>query len=356
MNGLYPRNDMTVWKYSGFIGKRERKMDLRTHKKKYLDSLNLNDEEVKAISLGIDCLIDNDALEEKTPIIVVGGDNFKQKKVMKALETFCNLQYKGNEESFAPRMLQVQGSTTEQACIDLIKQMRCSQGLLYWADYSSWFIKLPDGLFHVITLKNGEVSRGLNQKGRLPERITEEYDDDTLLSELFVNIDHNNDQNISNTTIAMHKFYTECDAGIVRAIPAPKGSEFDETITITSPDWQKLACVALRRYQSRECDCGMSWDLSPDGWHGVVAYPLVEELPTIKKGEIRPCLIGLVTMNIKDSDKPYLSTVWIHPFYRRKRKLSDLWPTLTSRYGQFSIEQPNENMKNFLKSVGHIVD
>ncbi len=231
--------------------------------------------------------------------------------------------------------------------------MRCSQSLLYWADSSSWFINLPADLFHVISLKSGEVSRGLNQKGEAPERIIEEYDDDSQFTELFVNVDHKDISDIKNSDIADNKFYDECSAGLIRAIPAPKGTSFDETITIHSLDWQKLACVAIRRYQSRECRDGMSWDLSFDGWSDVVVYPLVEELRTIEGDEMRPCLIGLVTMNIGNSDAPYLSTVWIHPFYRGQRKLSNLWPKLTSEYGQFQIEQPNSNMQAFLKSVGH---
>ncbi|MGP1261555.1 hypothetical protein ACJ8MN_21800, partial [Serratia sp. CY35562] len=54
------------------------------------------------------------------------------------------------------------------------------------------------------------------------------------------------------------------------------------------------------------------------------------------------------------SNSPYLSTVWIHPFYRREGLLSNLWEKLQERYGSnFEIEQPNENMKAFLKSVKH---
>ena len=150
------------------------------------------------------------------------------------------------------------------------------------------------------------------------------------------------------------KFYDECHAGLIRPIPAPIGASYDEEITINSPDWQKLACVALRRYQSKECHDGMQWDTTDHGWTEVIAYPFVEEIQSMDNSGYRQCLVGLVTINNSNANSPYLSTVWIHPFYRRRGLLSKLWPKLQELYGSnFEIERPNENMKAFLKSAKH---
>lgn len=98
----------------------------------------------------------------------------------------------------------------------------------------------------------------------------------------------------------------------------------------------------------------MQWDTSDDGWVDVVAYPFIEEIQSMDNSGRRQCLVGLVTINNSNVNAPYLSTVWIHPFYRGERLLSNLWPKLQARYGsRFEIEQPNENMKAFLKSVKH---
>ncbi|MEI7100477.1 GNAT family N-acetyltransferase, partial [Klebsiella pneumoniae] len=84
------------------------------------------------------------------------------------------------------------------------------------------------------------------------------------------------------------------------------------------------------------------------------AYPFIKEIQSLDNSGYRQCLVGLVTINISNANYPYLSTVWIHPFYRRGGLLSKLWPKLQERYGSnFEIEQPNENMKAFLKSVKH---
>lgn len=150
------------------------------------------------------------------------------------------------------------------------------------------------------------------------------------------------------------KFYDECHARLIRPIPAPIGASYDEEITINSPDWQKLACVALRRYQSKECHDGMQWDTTDHGWTDVIAYPFVEEIQSMDNSGYRQCLVGLVTINNSNANSPYLSTVWIHPFYRRRGLLSKLWPKLQELYGSnFEIERPNENMKAFLKSAKH---
>ena len=144
-------------------------------------------------------------------------------------------------------------------------------------------------------------------------------------------------------------FLNETHAGIIRPIPAPKGMRYNNEVTIDSPLWQKLACVALRRYQSKECQDGMKWDVSDSGWADIIAFTFTEEhLPIINSSQTRNSLIGLVTMNVSNTDTPYLSTVWIHPFYRRRGLLSGLWPVLKERFGDFDIEEPNSNMRAFI--------
>ncbi|HDS8780284.1 TPA: hypothetical protein QHV38_005821, partial [Klebsiella michiganensis] len=194
----------------------------------------------------------------------------------------------------------------------------------------------------------------LNKKNSKPTIINKEYSVDTLLSELFLNGAHMEQANANNISEAEMLFYDECHAGLIRPIPAPVGASYDEEITINSPDWQKLACVALRRYQSKECHDGMQWDTSYHSWIDVIAYPFIKEIQSMDNSGYRQCLVGLVTINNSDVSSPYLSTVWIHPFYRRGGLLSNLWPKLQERYGSnLEIEQPNENMKVFLKSVKH---
>ncbi|EMV4368802.1 GNAT family N-acetyltransferase, partial [Escherichia coli] len=107
-------------------------------------------------------------------------------------------------------------------------------------------------------------------------------------------------------------------------------------------------------YQSKECHDGMQWDTTDHGWTDVIAYPFVEEIQSMDNSGYRQCLVGLVTINNSNANSPYLSTVWIHPFYRRRGLLSKLWPKLQELYGSnFEIERPNENMKAFLKSAKH---
>lgn len=198
------------------------------------------------------------------------------------------------------------------------------------------------------------ATRGLNKKNSKPTIINKDYSVDTLLSELFLNGAHMEQPNVHNVSEGNMKFYDECHAGLIRPIPAPIGASYDEEITINSPDWQKLACVALRRYQSKECHDGMQWDTTDHGWTDVIAYPFVEEIQSMDNSGYRQCLVGLVTINNSNANSPYLSTVWIHPFYRRRGLLSKLWPKLQELYGSnFEIERPNENMKAFLKSAKH---
>tara|TARA_R110001606_G_scaffold354477_1_gene505186 strand:- start:1164 stop:2159 length:996 start_codon:yes stop_codon:yes gene_type:complete len=327
-------------------------MDIRTEKVSFINSLNLPEDEKDAISLAIDCLIDNESLSEDIPIVVTSYDDYKRNCVLQIIQKFCEGIYpNAAEDLFEPEILNIFGKTGEAACIALIKKLQSSYSMLYWADSPSWFSSLPSGLFHVISIEGNKVSRGLNQKNSHPTKVTRTYNDDTLIAELFNTFSHSTNAQLTNTKAAEEKFYDECNSGLIRPLPAPTGLFFEEEITISSPDWQKLACVAIRRYQSKECKDGMNWNISDQGWSGVVAYPLIEKIQNITDSGFRECLIGLITINIKDPKKPYLSTAWIHPFYRQKGKMKALWRILTEKYGELDVEEPNSNMQAFLKAV-----
>lgn len=330
-------------------------MDIRTRKTNFLESLDSTEVIRKAVSYAIDCMIDNHYSNEDTPLVITSYDDFCRNKVLDYVQEFCEAAFPDTDKYyFNSHMLSIYGRTSEEACINLIKLLRSAKGILFWSDAPSWFASLPDGLFHVVSIDQNNVTRGLNKKNSKPTIINREYSVDTLLSELFLNGAHMEHTNANNISEAGTKFYDECHAGLIRPIPAPVGASYDEEITINSPDWQKLACVALRRYQSKECHDGMQWDTSDDGWIDVIAYPFIEEIQSIDNSGYRQCLVGLVTINNSNANSPYLSTVWIHPFYRRGGLLSKLWQKLQERYGNnFEIEQPNENMKAFLKSVKH---
>ena len=333
-------------------------MDIRTLKTKFLESLDSNEVIRKAVSLALDCMIDNHNSDEDIPLVITSYDDLCRNQVLKYVQEFCDAAYPNTDEYyFNSNMLHINGRTSEEACINLIKSLRRTKGILFWSDAPSWFASLPDGLFHVVNIDRKNVTRGLNKQNSKPTTINKEYRVDTLLSELFLNSTNIEQNNANNIQEAGMKFYDECNAGLIRPIPAPVGSSYDEEITINSPDWQKLACVALRRYQSKECHDGMRWDTTDHGWIDVIAYPLIEEIQSLNSSGYRQCLVGLVTINNSNANSPYLSTVWIHPFYRRRGLLSKLWPKLQERYGSdFEIEQPNENMKAFLKSVTHADD
>lgn len=329
-------------------------MSIRSRKKKYLEELNaLSEVQKEAVSLSIDCLIENETSNEEIPLLITSYKDSDRCEVLNAIENFCTFAYPNDKKSmFEPCILNVSGQDSESACIDLIKKLRQCLTLLYWADSPSWIKALPSDLFHVISMDHGEVFRGLNKQQSLPARIDREYTENTLLMELFENLNHSMEGSAIHSDIADQRLYEECSIGLIRPIPAPREKIFDEKITIASPDWQKLACVAIRRFQGKECDQGMSWDISDRAWENIEAYTFTECMATLDGNGTRDCLIGLVTIaNV--SDQPYLSTAWIHPFYRGKGKMKHLWEQLTEEYGDdLQVELPcTPSMQAFLDSV-----
>lgn len=325
-------------------------MDIRSSKELFLENLELDNNQKHAVELAIDCIIENESNEE-LPIVITGMNSYTLNPVLDSVQAFFEQTYPDcNTELFEPRMLIIFSSSTEDASVELIKQLRCDSGLLYYADSYNCFSALPSNLFHVINLESGNVTRGKNKKRQTPEIEYKTYNSSTLNDELFTNFHHSNSP---NTTSNEQKFQLEAASKIVRPIPAPQGAKFDKEITINSPLWQKEACVALRRYQAKECRDGMRWGTEDEGWQNMIAYPVIDQIPSLDGSAMRECIVGLATINTSIPAHPYLSTVWIHPFYRRQGRITKLWKQLINKYGTLDVEEPNSNMQSFLSKVNN---
>lgn len=337
-------------------------MTLRERKKLFISKLveKMNDKNavpcffniekvIKGVGLAIDCLIENEANErDKTIIFVSYGD--ENKEAAKILKEFCLEQYPtACKNSFDYEILNLPNNSVEAALLKLVDISRNSSSMLYWADSLNWFKKLPSDTMHVIDFNPSEVVRGVNKQDQ--ESITvnnKSYNQDNVNEEYFGLINAHPILRDSLEGSLADLFFEEAQSLIIRPIPAPIGCKYDDSITINSPAWQKEACVALRRYQGKECKDGFKWDTSNDAWKDVVVYPIVENIRMIDSLETRQCLIGQVTMVTPNDADAYLSTAWLHPFYRREGKLSCLYQGLANIYGNFQVEQPNTNMQAFI--------
>lgn len=331
-------------------------MDLLELKESFLsENANIDERYRKALSLAIDCLIDNESEKEDIPIVLASYDEMAKHHVSHLLKQFCKKAYPNSGISFDANSLFLFGNDLESCCKYLIRHMRSyEQSLVYLADSPSGFENLPSGLFHIVDIGYETTTRYKNtMRGDTPRELPQkEYSSDDALKGLFDLVSHGSAIDSCDTSDARDLLFDECNACILRPISAPKGAKFSEKITIKSSDWEKHACVALRRYQSRECGDGMSWDTSDAGWKNVEAYPLTDRLAIPGTQDERDCLIGLVTMNITEGCPALLSTVWIHPLYRRQGRFKDLWRELKHIYGDFEVEQPNANMRAFMSAMG----
>ena len=331
-------------------------MNLLALKETFLEEVSDVDERYKvALSLAIDCLIDNDSENEDIPIVLASYDEMLKHQVSYLLKQFCKEVYPKSGISFDAYSLFLNGNDLESCCNDLIRHMRrYEQSLVYLADSPIGFENLPSGLFHIVDIGYKTTTRYRNtMRGDTPRKVPQqEYSSDDALKGLFELVSHGSAIDSCDTNDARALLFDECNACILRPISAPKGTKFSEKITIESSEWEKHACVAFRRFQSRECKDGMSWDTSDAGWKDVEAYPLTDRLVVPGTSEERECLIGLVTMNINEGTPALLSTVWIHPLYRRQGKFKNLWLELKRIYGDFQVEQPNANMRAFMSAMG----
>lgn len=333
-------------------------MSIRIEKEGFLAQVKseLTDVQFKGVTLGIDCLIENESCSEDLPIVVVGYEDRNREQVLNFLIKFFQKTYpNAPDQSSLSEPLMTGGTCEKDALLSLINGMRSSGRLLfYWADSTSWFKFLPSGLFHIIQIERHSARRGKNQQGeRAFESTNKAYSDteNDLSREIFGLINFDSENSLNANFNAHQLLYEEAGSKIIRPIPAPLTLHFDELITIDSPLWQKQACVALRRYQAKECNDGFHWDESDEGWQNTVIHPFTDEIRLCNGKGVRECLIGQVNMEVSPDETYYLSTVWLHPFYRRRGKLRSLWPELKERYGDFEVDGPNSNMSAFLASI-----
>lgn len=333
-------------------------MGARAKKEPFLDDIKreLSEVQLAGVSLGIDCLIENEASYEDLPIVVASYDDRDRNQVLDFLIKFFQHAYPhAHKDYLLSEPLSIGGTSERDALLNLINVMRSRGRLLfYWADSPIWFRQLPSNLFHVVEIERRSARRGKNCQGEVQaKRLTKEYSnaERDLSQEMFGLVNFGSKALTAPSFNAHELFYEEADSKIIRPIPAPATLHFDKVININSQLWQKQACVALRRYQARECNDGFSWDESDVGWENTVVHPFLDEIRLCDGDGLRECLVGQVTMVRSSDDNYYLSTVWLHPFYRRRGKLRVLWPELQEMYGDFEIEQPNDSMRAFLASV-----
>lgn len=131
-----------------------------------------------------------------------------------------------------------------------------------------------------------------------------------------------------------------------------KDEQFYRWVTDKSPKWMRAPVVQIRRYQANECHDGMLWNCSDEGWKKTAIYTFVEWLHNSRYTDCQEALIGAVGFDL-DGSMPSLAFCWIHPFFRRKGKLTRAWPEFKEKIGQFWVESPNKDMTAFLDSVGY---
>lgn len=334
------------------------KINFNDKKKQFIESIHGKFEwdprMQNAFSLGVNFIALNFAADRDLPIVVCAyGDDVKQEltSLLVKFLTFVHPEIDKNDERLSVNLLLLNNADTV-ACLKSYCRRIEDFGvkLFYTADHISWFKALPEGMMYVINFNGGEVTGGLNAFGgidevRKPLRNNDEY---ALLTAMRGPV------KMLNEPERVHDlFYQEADAHIVRAIHAPEGELFSDIITIDSPDWEKEACVALRRYQSRECRDGFRWDATDAGWQNVLVHPVVcSDVLDPEQGKFRQAIVGYVTFTQNENGTFTLANAWLHPFYRRKGVLTKMWPNLIRRYGCFDVDLPNADMREFLKKIG----
>lgn len=333
-------------------------VNFRTEKAKFLATITAecDPEVLTAVSLGIGFLAKNHTSGRNIPIVLCSYSTEYHQSAAALLARFCRQVQPSIVEGdpyFTPNMLHLSCETTQQSLVqycNLLREYGPSQ--FYWADHINWFKNMPSEMFYVIDFNGREVVGGLNngtQVDEQPEILSDDDDGDVALEQLsgLINM-------ASPSEDIQMQFYREAGAGIVRIITAPEGECFDPVITSQSPDWQREACVALRRYLARECGYSMQWDASAAGWRGVEVHTFIAHgVPVLDRNITSDGLVGFATFCDDGVGGHYLSSTWIHPFHRRKNLLANAWHGFVDRYGQFTVDQPSANMQAFLKKIGH---
>ena len=152
--------------------------------------------------------------------------------------------------------------------------------------------------------------------------------------------------------------YDRCLQGLVEPQLARLGIDYPDWITVDSPEWQREACVQIRRYQSRECKDGMSMDTSFACWLNVEVRVFKDRFYD-KSDRCREGIIGAVGFEknvlFDDGKKRHiLQFCWIHPFYRREGLLKQAWPEFLKKFGSFLVSTPRSpSMVRILQKVGY---
>lgn len=158
--------------------------------------------------------------------------------------------------------------------------------------------------------------------------------------------------------VALKKNCRRVNESVIEPQVARYGLKFQTWIDIRSPQWQREACVQLRRYQSRECDDGMSMDASSECWVKVECRAFSEKIYK-PDGRMRMGLIGAVGFErdvvFEDGRKlNVMQFAWLHPFCRNKGFVKSAWPEFIRRFGKFYVSTPRSpSMQALLKQVAY---
>ena len=68
-------------------------MDIRTRKTNFLESLDSTEVIHKAVSLAIDCMIDNHNCKEDIPLVITSYDDFCRRQVLDYIQEFCEAAF-----------------------------------------------------------------------------------------------------------------------------------------------------------------------------------------------------------------------------------------------------------------------
>ncbi len=85
-------------------------MDIRTRKTMFLESLYSTEVIHKAVSLAIDCIIENHINDDNTPLVITSYDDFCRHQVLNSVQQFCEAAYPRTDRFyFNPNMLHING-------------------------------------------------------------------------------------------------------------------------------------------------------------------------------------------------------------------------------------------------------
>lgn len=143
--------------------------------------------------------------------------------------------------------------------------------------------------------------------------------------------------------------------GLIAPIIPPQGKEFSELITISSEDWEKLAAIQIRRFQSKECQDGINWDLSNSGWENIEVTTLTAEVMCPLTGRWVNALIGAIGLEVhKYPDLSLLCFCWVHPFWRGRGLVGEELGILLKQHRPILIEEPiSKTMDALLKKLSY---